>query len=153
MKFLALALVLIIQVGCREKEKHNFAFIMADTSELSPLSEKNFQPRLFKIHRAPISFPENSTLYIHYKPDKIDYLETYALALSKRSLGFIQVDLRNVKINQGIGAMINKYSDLEPGQYKLEVANSEGILNEIVFTIRKAAQQELIDFTVGLEDL
>ncbi|MDH4262917.1 MAG: hypothetical protein OEV78_07735 [Spirochaetia bacterium] len=111
-----------------------------------------YVPREFRKYNAPIQFNENRSLWFAYKPGKINYKSPYAVSLSKKSLGWIEIDLKNIHLSKTIGYIVDDYPELKYGKYLLTVALEHNILDSIEFEILKEGDQkdDFIDYDLPL---
>ena len=105
-----------------------------------------FQPRLFRKYSQPITFPQSKNLWYIYKPASPDHTQPYALSLSRKSLGWIEVGLKNQKINKDSDLIIDQQRNLELGRYLLRIAYENEVLDSITFQIVPGEGQAEIDY-------
>lgn len=131
--------------------KTRFAFFAATESKLNALQQKWFQPKIFKYLKHPIEFNQKQTLWVYYKPVNFSYDNLYALSLSKKSLGWNEIDLKNKKISPDINALIDSYRNLPPGEYQLRIAFDNKVLDRIQFTVRAEINEDAINYDAPLK--
>jgi len=137
------------------KSSGSFAFHAVNDQNFTEFQKKVYSPREFKKYHDPILFNENQHLWFSYEPAKVEYKIPYAVSLSKKSLGWIEIDLKNVHLSRNIGYLVDSYPDLKFGKYKLTVALKDKILNSIEFEILKEGDQkdDFIDYDMPLSIL
>ncbi|RME88951.1 MAG: hypothetical protein D6767_09300 [Candidatus Hydrogenedentota bacterium] len=149
MRLFLFILLSIFLVAC-QKQTSGFAFFPADESELSPLEKKLFTPTRFKRLREPISFPSSLAIYYLYQPESPHYGEVYAISLSKFSLGWVEVDLYNQRLDGTRGALFGKLEDLDPGRYLLRIAYENKVIDKIEFSIQENRESDEPDFSTDI---
>lgn len=148
---LAFFILLSSFYSCTEK-KSAFAFFPMDDSELDFIQNKYFHPPLFKYYKPPINFSENKAIWFSYNPPKISREIPYAVSLSRKSLGWIEIDLRAVQLKKNSNYLVNFYKDLEPGEYQITVALDRQKLGSVVFQIKPESNKSRIDYDAPLEE-
>lgn len=59
----------------------------------------------------------------------------YKVALDKESLGFVEIDLKRKKIEQGNNLLRGSFSDLEPGNYRIKIVLEEEVIDSLDFKV------------------
>lgn len=136
---------------CTEEKSGVFGFFAADMSELDAMSRSNYRPRWFKKYTEETSFPSDKTLWFIWKPQNPDTSLPYAISLSRKSLGYNEIDLRNAAIREGVGGIVDYFENLEPGQYMLRVAYKNSVLDYVYFDIVPATGPGEVDYEVPVE--
>ena len=134
------------------KKSGGFAFHAVNDSKFTPLQKMIYLPRQFTKYQNPIQFNENLNIWFTYEPSKHDYHQPYAVSLSRKSLGWIEIDLKNLHLSNKIGYLVNNYPELKHGQYLLTVALENKILSSVEFEIIKEGDQrnDYIDYDLPL---
>ena len=152
-RLIALTFITTLTFSCApEIGKGKFAFFAADQQQLNNLEEKLYQPRRFKKFKPPISFAQDKTLWYIYKPDTKDYKLPYAISLQKKSLGYIEIDLKNKMLSPEVGGFIDLFEDLEVGHYAIKIAYKNLVIDEIKFSIERKENPDSIDFDAPISD-
>lgn len=138
--------------GSCMKGPGSFSFHAVDDSGFTSFQKKMYVPREFKKYTGQILFNENENLWFAYKPSKVSFEQPYAVSLSQKSLGWIEVDLKNLHMSRSIGYLVNNYPELKKGKYKLTVALENSLLDSIEFEILKKGDQkdDFIDYDLPL---
>lgn len=146
-----MGILVISQIFCMEKTG-SFAFHSIKESKLTSFQKSMYLPREFKKYRAPIQFDEKINLWFAYTPAKVSYKSPYAVSLSKKSLGWIEIDLKNLHLSQKIGYLVDSYPELKNGKYLMTVALENKILNSVEFEIIKEGDRkdDFIDYDMPL---
>ena len=144
-------ILLFSMLFCAEEEPGMFAFFPAEMSELDSLGKNHYRPKWFKKYRSGTSFPSDKTLWFTWKPSAPDTTLPYAISLSRKSLGFNEIDLRNSTIRPGVGAIVDYYENLEPGQYLLRVAYKNTVQDSVYFDIVSTVGPGLVDYETPVE--
>lgn len=131
------------------KSQGELAFSRPDESQMTEMEKTYFVPRRFHKIVEPAIFPEGGKLWFSYKPPLRLYgSRTYAFSLQKKSLGFIEIDLRNITLTPGITHLVDFYENLEPGDYLLKIADIDGLLMEYNFEIAENDSTRTLDYDV-----
>jgi len=147
-----LFIVVLISFSCAG-DAGKFAFHPVDEQRFNDIQRVWYTPSHFTRFTPPILFDENKTIWFSYKPDKVNYKEPYAISLSRRSLGWIEIDLKNVMLNSEVGYIVENYPDLETGEYLLRIAFNDEIIGSTTFEVIRDHDQksEFIDYDLPLE--
>lgn len=130
----------------------SFSFHSINEHKFTEFQRKNYIPRTFHKYKSPVQFNEDETLWFAYEPSKVVNNGIYAVSLSRKSLGWIEIDLKNVKFSRKTGYLIDNYPKLKSGRYLLTVAIDNTILNSVEFEILKQSDQreDYIDYDMPL---
>jgi len=128
---------------------HGFAFHITDR-QTSNLNVNWYQPRLFKKMRSPIIFAGKKVIWFAYVPKNRKYGNKYAISLSKKSLGWIEILLKNQILKKDVGMLIDFFDDLSDGKYLLRIANSEAVIDSAVFEVQSSENNNVIDYNVSI---
>lgn len=129
-----------------------FSFAAIDESEMTALQKRWYRPKQFNRHSGPKLFEERQSIWVSYKPRKKHYTEAYAISLSRKSLGWIEIDLKNMMLNPETDFLVNKFGKLQKGKYLLRVAYDNEIMDSIYFEIINESDQlkDYIDYDAPL---
>ena len=99
-----LLLIAFSAAGCGFfRGRGQFAFTVADHTNLPVLEQHFFQPQRFvKPSTKPI-FERDDVLWYAYRPWSVKNGKFYGISLQKKSLGYQEIDLRNRTIVEGQG--------------------------------------------------
>ena len=152
MKGIVLTLLSVFLINCSEKGS-DFAFYPVDESSLSPMQKQFYYPRYLNHYKQPILFSENRNIWFSYNPPEKNFKEPYAISLSKKSLGWIEFDLKNQILNPNVKYIVNNYTNLPPGKYMLRVALKNEILGSITFEVisEENKEDDYIDYEAPLD--
>ena len=132
-KFIIMLLpALFINCG---QNKGVFAFFPADESALTQMQKTYYHPPQFIRFQPPILFPENRTVWVAYNPGVINYKTPYAISLSQKSIGWIEMNLKNQLLPAGSKYLVNQYTNLSAGKYLLRVAHNNKIIGSVSFEV------------------
>ncbi|MDH4198832.1 MAG: hypothetical protein OEV66_00485 [Spirochaetia bacterium] len=147
---LVLTVCNVFLISCA-KNHGSFAFHSVDERRFTEFQKKNYIPGNFNKYTSPIQFGENQTLWFAFQPGKISH-EKYAISLSRKSLGWIEIDLKNLEIPKKIAYLIDNYPNLQAGKYLLTVALRNEILNSIEFEIinERGQRDDFIDYDLPI---
>ena len=130
------------------KGRGQFAFTVADHSNLPVLEQHFFQPQRFvKPSTQPI-FETDDVLWYAYRPASVKNGQFYGVSLQKKSLGYQEIDLRNRTIIDGQGMLIDHYKELDEGEYRLKIAFNNEVIDQIDFIVVADSASESIDYSV-----
>ncbi len=151
MRKLTVLLLVLIASQC-DRTLPGFAFAAIDDREMTALQKRWYQPGRFVRHGGPQLFEEKQAIWVSYKPAKINYKRAYAISLSKKSLGWIEIDLKNMMLSPDSDFLVNNFGHLEKGKYLLRVAFDNEILDSILFEIINESDQmkDYIDYDAPL---
>ncbi|MDH5716875.1 MAG: hypothetical protein OEZ22_04455 [Spirochaetia bacterium] len=149
--FNVVLLGILISLNCSQK-KGTFSFFPVDMSSLTDLQKKWYQPSLYKQYQNPIFFEENKTIWYAYKPSNLQYNKIYAISLLKKTLGYIEIDLKNQRLSHEIGHLIDNLENLEIGHYALKIAYEGKIMDEIYFEIIESSDKSNIDYDISISN-
>lgn len=130
------------------KGKGQFAFTVADHSNLPVLEQHFFQPKRFVKPLAKPIFERDDVLWYAYRPYSVKTGRFYGISLQKKSLGYQEIDLRNRTIAEGQGMLIDHYKQLEEGEYRLKIAYDNEVIDQIDFIVVGDSASESIDYSV-----
>lgn len=147
-RFLVLPILFWGLAGCAKKGE--FAFFPADERDLSPLQARLYVPQRFRKLKPPISFPGSLSIYYIYRPGSPKNGDVYAMSLSKQSLGWVEVDLKNQRLDPSRGVLYDKLVGLEPGEYLLKIAYEDKVIDEIQFEIQPYREFDEPDYETDL---
>lgn len=152
MKGIVLVFLSIFLINCKEKG-NDFAFYPVDESSLSQMQKQFYYPRYLNHYKQPILFSENRNIWFSYNPPEKNYKEAYAISLSKKSLGWIEFDLKNQKLDFNVKYLINNYANLPSGKYLLRVALNNEILGSVTFEViaEEDKEDDYIDYEAPLD--
>jgi hypothetical protein len=144
-----LLLIALSASGCNFfKGRGQFAFTVADHSNLPVLEQHFFKPQRFvKPSTLPI-FERDDVLWYAYRPAAVKNGKFYGISLQKKTLGYQEIDLRNRTIIDGQGMLIDHYKQLEEGEYRLKIAYENEVIDQIDFIIVGDSASESIDYSV-----
>lgn len=145
------AFFLISTTNCSGKKPGEFAFFLADQSELTLVEKINYTARRFNRFKQPASFDEDKILWIYYKPQGMFAGGEYLLSLYRRSLGWIEIESRMLKFDPRRGGIIDYYNDLTPGKYLIKVAKDNEVIDTYRFDIFETGGNE-IDYEADLRE-
>lgn len=149
----AVLIVFSLLYGCTGGEENGtFAFFAADQSQLGEVQGRLFRPDSFKKFAEPGLFEQNRVLWLAYRPVSPDFGDIYALSLSKKSLGWIEIDLKNIQLSREVGYIVDYYNDLEPGEYMLRIAHENRVIDSYKFVIVPVQDETFIDFSLPVSD-
>ena len=133
--------------------KQGFAFAQVDETAMNVLQKKYYQPRRFNRYSPPVIFGEDKTLWFAFYPAQKVYDRPYAVSLSRKSLGWSEIELKNLNLSSEIDYLINNYGALPKGRYLLRVALDDEILDSIAFEVINENEQleDYIDFDAPLD--
>lgn len=137
--------------SCSEKG-NTFGFFPMDDAELDFIQNKYFHPPLFRYYNPPITFEENKAIWFSYNPAKISRDIPYAVSLSRKSLGWIEIDLKEVSLEKNSTYLVNYYKDLEPGEYQITIALNQEKLGSVIFRIKPESNKTSIDYDAPLDE-
>ncbi|MDH5719809.1 MAG: hypothetical protein OEZ13_04215 [Spirochaetia bacterium] len=129
-----------------------FAFFPVDMSVLTAEQKIWFQPSDFRRFRDPIYFEKHHTVWYAYKPDSPKHGKTYAISLLKKSLGYIEVDIRNQALKKSTDYLVDRYDNLETGFYKLKIAVDNKVIDFVNFEIVESADKHVINYELSVDD-
>lgn len=142
---LAVPLLLgLITANCSSRGK--FAFAVADHTNLSVLEQHFYTPQRFERPQVKPIFESDDVLWFAYRPHSVRENEFYAVSLTKKNLGYQEIDLRNRTIATGVGHLIDHYTNLEEGEYRLRIAHNNKVIDQIDFVIVGDSASESIDY-------
>ncbi len=144
-------LIFIFFYSCDTKEP-SFSFFPVNQSDLDHVQSQYFHPPSFRIFQDPITFEENKIIWFAYRPNEINRELPYALSLSRKSLGWVELDLRAHRLETNTEYITNYYKDLEPGEYLLTVALKNKKLGSVIFHIIPERGEEIIDYDAPLAE-
>lgn len=144
-------LAIFTQIGCFGKEGQ-FSFFAADMSDLTLLEKKFYRPSEFKKMRAPVSFETDDVIWFAYEPPSPDASALYAVSLQRKSLGYVEIDLRNLRLALGTDQLIDKFENLETGEYLLKVAADGKVLSQTSFSILEDSASDVVDYDAPADD-
>jgi hypothetical protein len=100
-----------------------------------------------------VQFNENQTLWFSYKPGNINFKQPYAISLSKKSLGWIEIELKNVNLIKETGYLVENYPQLKSGKYLITIAMGKEILSSIEFEVinERDQRENYIDYEMPLD--
>lgn len=144
--------IALIAASC-SKNSGSFAFHPIDDSRLTPFQKKLYVPTRFTKYRQPVQFNENQTLWFSYKPGNINFKQPYAISLSKKSLGWIEIELKNVNLIKETGYLVENYPQLKSGKYLITIAMGKEILSSIEFEVinERDQRENYIDYEMPLD--
>ena len=148
MRFSILILLVLTSTFC-SKTRGTFAFFSADQSQLNVNQQKWYQPRRCKKFKPPASFQQSKILWYFYTPGTTHFQKPYAMSLSQKSLGWVEVDLKNQELNSE-GAIIDQFTGLEPGKYLLRIAYENEVIDRYEFEIVPDENKDTIDFSAAV---
>jgi hypothetical protein len=126
--------------------KGQFAFTVADHSNLPVLEQHFFQPQRFVKPLAKPIFERDDVMWYAYRPYSAKTGRFYGISLQKKSLGYQEIDLRNRTIAEGQGMLIDHYKQLEEGEYRLKIAYDNEVIDQIDFIVVGDSASESIDY-------
>lgn len=142
-----LLLLIFISSGCGFFRGHGqFAFTVADHTNLPVLEQHFFQPQRFVKPATKPIFERDDVLWYAYRPFSAKMGRFYGISLQKKSLGYQEIDLRNRTIAEGQGMLIDHYKQLEEGEYRLKVAFENEVIDQIDFIVVGDSATESIDY-------
>lgn len=147
--FTSLLLSSLLFVACGQK-KGRFAFYISEQSDWSVLRNKLFQPDIFKKYQEPIVFTKGLDIWFSYLPALSRWESTYAISLSKKTLGYNEIDLRNQVLKREREMLIEHYEPLPIGKYLLRIAINNKVIDSIYFEVRADENAEKIDYDAPL---
>lgn len=128
------------------KGRGQFAFTIADHSNLPVLEQHFFQPQRFVKPATKPIFESDDVVWYAYRPYAIKNGQFYGISLQKKSLGYQEIDLRNRTIAEGQGMLIDHYKQLEEGEYRLKIAFDNEVIDQIDFIVVGDSASESIDY-------
>lgn len=145
-KILFLSFTALGFIYCGKKET-SFSFRAVDPLEKNSLEQTLYRPGVFRQikHGTPV-FDKGKILWIAYTPAKSKYDKPYAVSLSRKSLGYIEINLRNRMLDPAVGSIVDKYEDLDEGDYLLRVALSGEVIDQIYFRIVKTENDSAVNY-------
>jgi len=151
-KYYVLLIILLNSMLC-SAQKHGFAFYPVDMANFNLVQKKFFTPTNFQTYKSPILFSDKQSIWFSYNPEKRSFKNPYAISLSKKSLGWIEIDLRNKVLNKQTKLIIDKYSNLDPGKYLIRIALNNVTLDQVEFEILNITNQnsDYIDYEAPIE--
>ncbi len=116
----------------------------------------------FTMARENVTFEIEDTIHYIYilPPVKMNFLSfldfsgpsEYMVALDKESLGFVEVDLKRKKIEQGNNLLRGSFSGLEPGNYRIKIVYDQEVVDSLDFKVLpKESYYSALDETGSLE--
>lgn len=114
------------------------------------MRNKLFQPDVFKIYQEPIVFTKGLDIWFSYVPAVPRWGSTYAVSLSKKTLGYNEIDLRNQVLKRSRKMLIDHYSPLPIGKYLLRIAINNKVIDSVYFEVRADENAEKIDYDAPL---
>jgi hypothetical protein len=147
MRMALLCLVAWATGGCMFfKGRGQFAFTIADHSNLPVLEQHFFQPQRFVKPATKPIFERDDVVWYAYRPYSLKSGQFYGISLQKKSLGYQEIDLRNRTIAEGQGMLIDHYKQLEEGEYRLKIAFDNEVIDQIDFIVVGDSASESIDY-------
>ena len=143
---LALVLLVLGTILDCGRGRGRFAFTVADHQDLPVLQQHFFQPQRFVRFDTKPVFERDDVLWYAYKPVSPKANKFYGISLQKKSLGYLEVDLRNRTIADGVGLLIDHYKALEEGEYRLRIAYNDEVIDQIDFIVVGDSVSESIDY-------
>lgn len=142
--------VLLLHCG---ESKGTFAFFPANESALTEMQKTYYYPPRFNRFQSPILFSENRTIWVAYRPASRSYSSPYALSLSQKSLGWMEINLKTQSLAKGSKYLVNRYKNLPAGKYLLRVAHDNRIVDSIEFevTMEESSREDYIDYDAPVE--
>jgi len=150
-KLFILGFLLVMSQSCAKKPGI-FAFYPVDMSVLTPEQKIWFQPTDFRRFNQPVFFKRHHTIWYSYKPDSPKFKKPYAISLLKKSLGYIEIDLRNQVIKNSAGFLVDRYDNLETGFYKIKIAVDNEVIDFFDFEIIESSDSDVIDYELSLDN-
>ncbi|MCS6984672.1 MAG: hypothetical protein NZM25_06065 [Leptospiraceae bacterium] len=132
-----------------QKRTGELAFALVDESTMSPLEAYNFVPRRFYKSLAKGIFPDNKKLWFVYRPPLELTLygkPIFIFALQKKSLGYLDIDLRRKTVDPQDGVIRDFYENLQEGDYRLRITTPEEVLLEYDFEIISMRDQDIVNY-------
>lgn len=149
------ASIIFLQIAC-QKKTGVFAFSVVEHNSVllreSEAIEESYQPKVFRRKKNPIVFPQGSDVWCLYAPASPRSGKTYALSLSKKTLGYNEIDLRNQILNRSQRTLLQKYSSLPVGHYLLRIALENKVIDSVAFEIRPDEKNHVIDYEAPLRE-
>ncbi len=122
-----------------------FGWTVTRTEVEDPLFEVTNTNTDFTMARENLTFEIEDTIqYIYILPSTklgfLSYLDfsgpsEYMVALDRESLGFVEVDLKRKKIEQGNNLLRGSFSGLEPGKYKIKIVYDQEVIDSTEFKV------------------
>lgn len=152
-KWLCLGIFIFLSFSHCSPEKQGFAFAQVDESAMDLLQKKYYQPRRFNRYNPPVIFGEDKTLWFSFYPSTKAYDRPYAVSLSRKSLGWSEIELKNLILSPETDYIINNYDALPKGHYLLRIALDDEILDSVAFEVINEHEQleDYIDYDAPLE--
>lgn len=138
-------LVIGVTLHC-SRGRGRFAFTVADHRNLAAYEQSVFQPQRFVRPETKPIFETDDVIWFAYKPVSPKNHSYYAISLQKKSLGYSEIDLRNKMMGDGVGLLIDHYKTLEEGEYRLKIAHSNEVIDQIDFIVVGDSASESIDY-------
>lgn len=121
-------------------------------SDLTLLEKKFYRPSEFKKMKAPVHFETDDVIWFSYEPASPDADTLYAVSLQKKSLGYVESDLRNLRLAPETSHLIDKFENLEEGDYLLKVAAEGKVLSQTHFTVLQDTATDVVDYDAPADD-
>lgn len=138
-----------------QKDTGKLAFAVVDENLMTPLEAKNFIPRRFYLFHDKTLFPAGKKIWFVYIPPlefRVYGKTTFAISLQKKSLGYLEIDLRNKTISPLDPYLRDFYENLEPGDYRLRISANAEVLVEKDFEVIESQDSDFIDYEKELSD-
>ncbi len=103
---------------------------------ISPLEEEFIIHTQYRVSRKDLYFSPNDTIYFVYIfKSKVTPSQEFFFSLNKKSIDYLEIDLRRKRIEEGDPVIRDKYKGLDIGDYMLKVAYEGEVFDSVQFQI------------------
>lgn len=118
------------------KPEGNFGWATTLDEGISEIDQEFHLQTQFQMSREDLFFSPDETIHFVYIFDsRVSQKDEFFFSLNKKSIDFLEIDLRRKSIEEGSPIIRDKYRGLGVGDYRLKVAYEGDVFDEVDFKV------------------
>ncbi|MCC5815295.1 MAG: hypothetical protein JJT78_11100 [Leptospira sp.] len=133
MKIYVILFLLVINCG---SPKGNFGWTTTMDEGISEIDREFKLQTQFQMSREDLFFSLDETIhFVYIFESRVSHKDEFFFSLNKKSIDYLEIDLRRKSIEEGNPIIRDKYRGLDIGDYRLKVAYEGDVFDEVDFKV------------------